>query len=75
MKVDVLTVESAKFKKYRFWSDWVDVCLFDYAGNGYLLQMSVNRFNGKKFNHIALKGIGIAHPCCGSVGSLTQMRT
>jgi len=37
------------FKWYRFNSDWFDVGVFDFGCCGYLLQVKVNRFNGKTF--------------------------
>ena len=74
MKVDVLTVESIEIKKYRWWSNWVDVCVFDYGGSGYLLQMKVSRFNAKKFKCIAMKNLtSIAHANAFKTGNLTQM--
>lgn len=54
-KVDVITKEQAKFSKWCWWSDWVDICLFSY-GEVYLLQMKVSRTNAKKFKSIRLAG-------------------
>ena len=52
MKVPVLQANEAPFRRCRWWSDWVDVAVFDYVHSGYLLQMKVNRINGKSFRAI-----------------------
>lgn len=44
-----------KFRTFRFWSDWVDVLGFTWASEGFLLQVRVNRFNGKTFRCIPLR--------------------
>ena len=49
MKVDVITVEQATFKKWQWWSNWIDVAVYQYAGEGILIQMRVSRTNAKHF--------------------------
>ena len=74
MKVDVLQVRDASFKKYWWWSDWIDISVFDWSGNGYLLQMKVSRSNAKKFKCVQFKSFsGSAHPATGKVGDLLPM--
>jgi hypothetical protein len=73
-KVDVLQVADVSIGWFSWWSKWVDVCVFDWASDGYLLQMRVSRTNAKKFQAIPFKRLfGMAHPCTGVVGNLTQM--
>lgn len=50
-----IQMEDAKFKKWSYWSNWIDICNFDFGYGGFLLQMKVNRFNGKKFKAIPFK--------------------
>lgn len=54
-KVNVLQVEDVKFGRFSRWSNWVDVCVFDRLGHGYLLQMKVSRRNAKKFRCVEFK--------------------
>jgi hypothetical protein len=75
MKVDVLTVKDVKFKKFSWWSDWVDVAIYDYSSRPYLLQMSINRFNRKRFNSICLTGLMYRQSSSSIIGSLTQMES
>jgi len=42
--VKVLTIKDVKIRKWRWWSDWIDIAVFDYAGEGHLFQMSINRY-------------------------------
>ena len=73
MKVNVLQVEDAKFSsRFSFWSNWVDICVFEGRTKVYLLQMKVNRFNRKKFatRHLVGNGLSIF---LREVGDLTQM--
>ena len=74
MKVDVITVADIQIKPWRWWSNWVDVCVFDYINCGYLLQMRVSRTNLKSFKVIPFKSIfKFAHPNIHCVGELNQM--
>lgn len=73
MKVNVLQVEQAKFKNsWCWWSQWIDVAVFDYGCRGYLLQMKISRLNRKEFIAVAMSGI-IAEALAGRIGDLTQM--
>lgn len=73
MKVDVVTVNDVVIGKFRWWSNWIDVCVFNFGGYGYLLQMSVSRRNAKRFRASSFRGY-VAHADCGQVGDLVQMR-
>jgi len=74
MKVKVLQVKNAKFK-YRFsWkSYWVDVAIFDYNCTPFLLQMRVNRLNGKSFKSTRITGKKYLQSTCREIGDLTPM--
>ena len=74
MKVDVVQAADAHFKKWRWWSNWIDVAVFDYNSTPFLLQMSVSRTNSKRFNAIRMSG-GIMYRQVTSreIGNLTQM--
>tara|TARA_R110002020_G_scaffold461823_4_gene681007 strand:+ start:5717 stop:5953 length:237 start_codon:yes stop_codon:yes gene_type:complete len=75
MKVNVLQASDISFKKWRWWSDWIDVCVFDCLYRGHILQMKVSRRNGKKFKCVAFKGFSeAATPCITEAGDLTQMK-
>jgi|GEM_PF-4500188 len=72
MKVDVITVEMVQIKKWRFWSSWIDVAVFQHGYSGYLLQMRIGRNNAKQFT--AREMAGHAAVCdVTSAGDLTQM--
>lgn len=74
MKVDVLTVEQVSIGKYRWWSNWIDVAVFDYGSCGYLLQMKVSRRNAKRFKAVEMKSaFGCAHASISHAGNLVQM--
>lgn len=79
MKVDVIQIEQATFKKFAWWSNWIDISIIDAEHNCYLLQMKLSRTNKKKF-----KLIGISKPMApfsfiwfgtNQVGDLTQMKS
>jgi len=77
VKIDVLTVNDVEIKKWRWWSNWVDVAVFDhhhnYSTGAYLLQMKVSRWNGKRFKCVPLKSFrGSPHPSMSEAGNLTQ---
>ncbi len=75
MKVNVLQSSDISFKKWRWWSDWVDVCVFTGAySDGYILQMKVSRSNSKRFKCVKFKGLlGIHCPSINDSGDLMQM--
>ncbi len=72
-KVNVTTVADVTIKRFRWWSDWIDICVFNYGGYGYLLQMKVSKKNRKTFRTASLSGIN-GHALAGEAGDLTQMR-
>ena len=70
MKVNFVQVDKAVFRYWWcWWSDWVDICVFDYACTGYLVQMSVNRFNKKKFRAVGFTGYKYVDCSCEHVMS------
>ncbi len=71
-KVNVTTVADVTIKRFRWWSDWIDICVFNYGNCGYLLQMKVSRTNRKTFRTASLKGIN-GNALISEVGNLTQM--
>lgn len=74
MKVEVLTVMDVDIKSWKWWTDWIDVSVFNYGDTGYLLQMKVSRNNSKKFRATQFKTrTGIAHPNCAEVGDIMPM--
>jgi hypothetical protein len=76
MKVDVITVDQATFKRWKWWSNWVDVAVFDYNCAPYLLQMRVSRLNKKDFNAMRITGSFVYRQAtCREIGDLVQMRT
>jgi hypothetical protein len=76
MKVDVLTINEIGIPKWRWWSNWVDVAVFNFGGDGYLLQMKVSRRNSKQFKAVAFKAAyNVAHATTADVGNLLQMNS
>lgn len=74
MKVEVLTVDQVRIKPWRWWSDWIDVCVFSYVGVGYLLQMRVSRTNAKQFTTRGMRAlIGFTYATPSDAGDLIQM--
>lgn len=74
MKVEVLTVDQVKIRPWRWWSNWIDVCVFGYAGVGYVLQMRVSRTNAKQFAHRGMRSaFGVAYASERDAGDLVQM--
>lgn len=76
MKVDVIQVEQAIFKsRCRWWSNWIDIAVFDYVDTSYLIQMKVNRCNGKRFKTVKTTGLfSVATARTSEVGDLVPMR-
>ena len=70
MKVNVINVDGATFHPYRWWSNWIDVVVFDSGYRPYLLQMRVSRTNQKKFKAIRMCD---ADPSVREVGDLAPM--
>lgn len=75
MKVDVLQVQDVKFNSgFSWWSDWVDICIYDYENTPFLLQMSVSRTNKKKFISTRISGTFTYRQVRSStIGDLVQM--
>jgi len=74
MKVEVLTKDDVPIRKYRWWSDWIDISIFDSGYTGYLLQMQISRTNKKKFKCVKMSSfIGLITPETNQVGELTSM--
>lgn len=74
MNVNVLQIEEAKFKRYWWWSNWVDIAVFDFESTPFLLQMKVSRTNKKRFNATRMTGAFIyRQSTCQEIGDLTQM--
>ena len=71
MKVEVLQAKDITFRKLRYWSDWVDIAVFNFAGYGHLLQMKVSRRNSKKFRSVPYKNFFQAeHASVNEAGNL-----
>ena len=73
-KVDILTCDDVSFGKLRWWSDWVDIAVYDYDLKPWLIQMKINRVNKKKFRSVAISGLSYKQVNSSSVGDLTQMK-
>ena len=73
MKVDVLTVADVEFGRLQWWSNWIDVAVFDYNCRPFLLQMRINRINGKQFKAICITGPWYKQATACAIGDLTQM--
>jgi hypothetical protein len=75
MKVNVLQVSDATFRRrFSWWSQWIDIAVFDYASTPHLIQMRVSRANGKSFRSIDMTGWGTKLCNTREVGDLTPMR-
>lgn len=76
MKIDVLTAAEAKFRRFCWWSDWVDIAVFANYDTGHLLQMRVSRRNAKQFRTVAFKSWWnpLTSAGAGQVEDLVQMR-
>lgn len=74
MKVDVITVEQVQIKKWRWWSNWIDVAVFDYECRPFLVQMCVSRNNKKKFRSVSITGPTYKQAVSTVIGDLTQMK-
>lgn len=55
-KLDIVQAKEIEFRPYFWWSDWIDVLVFDQENSPFLLQMKVSRFNKKKFKTISIMG-------------------
>jgi len=74
MKVNVTQVEDVKICKGRWWSNWIDIAVYDYSSTPYLLQMKIDRFNKKKFKSTRITGSIVYRQATSStIGDLTSM--
>lgn len=74
MKVDVITVSDVAFRPWRWWSNWVDIAVFDFDYCPWLIQMRVGRNNVKRFRSVRLTGFWYRQATIREVGSLVQMK-
>lgn len=75
MKVDVLQVREVTFGKFGWWSNWVDIAVYDYDYRPWLIQMSISRTNKKKFRSVCITGIVYKQSTISTVGDLTKMKS
>lgn len=78
MKVNVLTIDDVKIGKFSWWSKWIDIAVYNYGSNSYLIQMGISRTNKKKFRSVKLTGsnpLQMHTTTAGEVGDLTQMNS
>jgi hypothetical protein len=74
MKVNVLQMTEVKFKRWRWWSDWIDIAVFNYNVVPWLVQMKISRTNRKAFRVTSMIGLNtIRSATCSDIGDLTQM--
>ncbi|QBQ71165.1 hypothetical protein S0112_050 [Shewanella phage S0112] len=73
MKVDILQVEEATFKRFHWWSNWVDVAVYNYDSKPYLIQMRISRTNRKKFRSVCITGFSNNLSNTSHIGDLTHM--
>jgi hypothetical protein len=74
MKVEVLTVEQVKISRWKWWSNWIDIAVFNYECRPYLIQMRISRTNAKSFRCVSTVGIFYRQCSCLEIGNLTQMK-
>lgn len=74
MKVNVLIVDDVKIKRWRWWSNWIDVAVYNWNICPFLIPMSISRNKRKAVSCRAHERI--LHNCCvDDVGDLTQMKS
>ena len=74
MKVNVSTLADATFLGWSWWSNWIDIAIFDYQFQPFLVQMSISRTNAKKFRSVCLTGrYSYRQATTHEIGNLTQM--
>ena len=76
MKVDVIEVSKAVFGRFSWWSNWIDVAVFNHGTEPYLIQMQVSRKNKKRFRSVKISGKQwqLRQVRADQVGDLTQMK-
>jgi len=73
-KVTVMSADQAKFRPFRWWSNWVDVAVYTHDRKMYLLQMSISKTNRKRFVSTDVTGNNNYYPrSIMDVGDLIQM--
>jgi len=45
----ILDLKDVKFKWWQWHSDWIDVAVYEFGVDAFLLQMRIGRTNGKQF--------------------------
>lgn len=73
MKVDVIQASDATFRRWQWWSDWIDIAVINYEYRPYLVQMRVSRTNAKQFTTSCITGLLYRQATCGDIGDLTSM--
>ncbi len=73
MKVDVLQVKDVGISRWRWWSNWIDIAIYDYECRPWLMQMRVSRTNRKQFKSVCISGKSYKQVQLLMVGDLTQM--
>ncbi len=76
MKVNVLQVADATFPHFAWWSNWVDVAMFNHDCLPWLLQMRVSRRNAKQFRSRCVTGPNLMprFATCDVIGDLIPMK-
>ena len=72
-QVSVLTIEDVEIKRWRWYSNWIDIAVFDYQSRPWLVQMRVSRMNGKQFRSISITGIWYKQTTAAQIGDLVQL--
>ena len=72
-QVSVLTVCDVEIKRWRWYSNWIDIAVFDYNSRPWLVQMRISRFNGKQFRSVSMTGFGYKQTTAAQIGDLVQL--
>jgi hypothetical protein len=75
MNVKVLTVEDVTFKRWQWFSNWIDIAVFDFENRPFLVQMQISRTNAKIFKAVSITGFMYKQAKTLDIGDLTQMPT
>ena len=74
MKVNILTDVDIDIKRFHWWSKWIDVAIYDYSCEPFLIQMKVSKSNKKKFRSVKINGFRYRQVNSAVIGDLTQMQ-
>ena len=74
MKVNVISLEDIEFSRFRFWSNWIDIAVIYFNSQPFLVQMKVNRFNGKSFKAVCMTGFSYKQATPNDIGDLLPMQ-